>query len=185
MVVGVRRPAASVWWLHQPSLVTCCIVVTLLAQCGASATPNHWPRCPKARPPGFVRVMGEHMPAGGPWALGLPVWFGMVAGMRGAVVGWGARARCRRPAAPGRGETWDGRERGSLRPDLRSMRQAGRRLVRAATPSTAAVAVAVGRGRSKAVGTDSGSRARKGNRPEKKWRLPPLSLSLSLCRSLR
>jgi hypothetical protein len=110
-----------------PTLITCCIVVTLLAQCGASATPgpNHWPRCPKARPPGFVRVMGEHMPAGGPWALGLPVWFGMVAGMRGAVVGWGARARCRRPAAPGRGETWDGRERGSLRPDLRSMRQAG------------------------------------------------------------
>jgi hypothetical protein len=46
---GGRRPAASVWWLHQPSLVTCCIVVTLLAQCGASATPNHWPCCPKAR----------------------------------------------------------------------------------------------------------------------------------------
>lgn len=117
---GRRAAAGGVCLVAPPTLITCCIVVTLLAQCGASATPNHWPCCPKARRRDLCASWGGT-------CLLVGVGFGLAIGMVAWHAWWGGvHARDaggrRRPA----GERHGMEGSVGLRPDLRSMRQAGR-----------------------------------------------------------
>jgi hypothetical protein len=111
-------------------------------------------------------------------------WWAVGVGFAGLVWHGGRHARCRRPAAPGRGETWDGRERGSLRPDLRSMRQAGSTgasCARRRRPLQPSQSPSGGADRKQWERTAAAARGKETGRRRNGDSL----LSLSLCRSLR